>query len=454
MSVITAPQAAIQLEPEHICEASRQDGCFPRQLSELCNSGRRREQSRSEKMRSTPDKQAMSPIGKFKANLVWFWKLLPHVMLCVSLVGYAALGALLFQYIEGRAPPAKQEYHGFLGHIIRHVQNLTNNSSYTHQNIVDEVEHKMNDGFKTIWLQQPDSWTFFGSMFFVCTVFTTVGYGAIYPVTLPGKVSCVLYAMVGIPLMLLVMLDIGDFLAKLLTKAYVHAHAFLEVLHSHSWSKLRAHKNARQSNHRTLEDGTTVFSHDIALHERLTIRKALQSHVNVKSNSMQFQKNREIFEKILAKEKLQRKGPLLRSLSCPELNRMPPLPKGFAIWDLTEIGDTMETLNVPFVLILFIVFTYIFLGGLILPVWETEMKGFDPYYFCFITLTTIGFGDIVPHHPNFFMLTSLFTISGMAIMSMAFKLSQTRLVNFYRHCIKSISIGNGNEDKNNLARVR
>lgn len=52
---------------------------------------------------------------------------------------------------------------------------FSDNASYTHQEIVKEVEAKMQFGFKSIWLQRADRWTFFGSMFFCCTVFTTVG---------------------------------------------------------------------------------------------------------------------------------------------------------------------------------------------------------------------------------------------------------------------------------------
>ena len=274
------------------------------------------------------------------------------------------------------------------------------------------------------------------------------GYGEIYPVTLPGKVVCVLYAMVGIPLMLLVILDVGDFLAMLMSRAYVRLHTFCKVLRSHTWSPRKAGKRAGDSSHRTLEDGTFVFSHDVVVREPLDIRQVLQSQADVRHKSIQLQNNKEIFEKILARENLLRKGPLLRSLSCPELDQLPPPPKGYTIWDFTGLGDGMETLDVPFVLILFIVFAYILFGGLILPLWETEFKGFDPYYFCFITLTTIGFGDIVPNHPKYFMLTSLFIIVGMAIMSMAFKLCQTRIVIFYRQFIKIISRGNVETFKN------
>uniref|UniRef100_A0A8C3ATC4 Potassium channel, subfamily K, member 18 n=1 Tax=Cyclopterus lumpus TaxID=8103 RepID=A0A8C3ATC4_CYCLU len=356
-----------------------------------------------------------------------FWRLFPHLLLCLSLVAYAALGALLFEAIEGKS--------GSSPHHDSYLDFLVNASSDRY--IVSQVEEQMFH-FKSIWFQSPKKWSFFGSMFFCCTVFTTVGYGEIYPVTLAGKVVCVLYAMVGIPLMLLVILDVGDFLAMLMSRAYMHIHTLRKTLRSHTWSPWKA----GDSSHQSLEDGTFIYSHDFVIHEPLDIRQVLHSQADVRQRSVQLQNNKEIFEKILARENLLRKCPLLRTLSCPELDRLPLPPKGFTMWDFTGLGDGMETLDVPFLLILFIVFAYIFFFGLILPLWEKEFKGFDPYYFCFITLTTIGFGDIVPHHPKYFMITSLFIIVGMAIMSMAFKLGQTRIVSCYRQCIKFISRGN------------
>ena len=54
------------------------------------------------------------------------WRLLPHLMLCLSLVAYAALGALMFRHIEGgNVSTTQPEYHDFLGKIVDRVQNRT-----------------------------------------------------------------------------------------------------------------------------------------------------------------------------------------------------------------------------------------------------------------------------------------------------------------------------------------
>uniref|UniRef100_A0A147ANR1 Potassium channel subfamily K member 18 n=1 Tax=Fundulus heteroclitus TaxID=8078 RepID=A0A147ANR1_FUNHE len=370
-----------------------------------------------------------------------FWRLFPHLTLCGTLVVYTVLGALIFMHVEGGSESSTaQDYRHFVAQIVEIIQNDTNNSSCTHNETVRHVEIKMKQ-FKSIWFQSPSRWNFFNSMFFCCTVFTTVGYGEIYPVTLPGKVLCILYAMMGIPLMLLVILDVGDFLALVMSKAYNHIRPLLK-------SPWKTRRRRFGSDRRTLDNGTFVFSRDVVIRQPLDIQQVMQSQADVRHKSVRLQKNKDIFEKILVRENLLRTDPLLRSLSCPELHQLPPPPSGFAIWDFTGLGEVMEEFDVPFILILFTVFAYICFGGLILPLWETEIKGFDPYYFCFITLTTIGFGDIIPKHPKYFMFLSLFIIVGMVIMSMAFKLSQTRIVCCYRKCIQFISRGNTETPQN------
>ena len=55
----------------------------------------------------------------------------------------------------------------------------------------------------------------------------------------------------------------------------------------------------------------------------------------------------------------------------------------------------------------------------------------DSSYFCFITLTTIGFGDLVPDQKNTdgemrIALCSLYLLFGIAMLCMSFNLVQVR----------------------------
>ncbi len=261
-----------------------------------------------------------------------------------------------------------------------------------------------------------------------------------YPVTNEGKVACILYATVGIPLMLLVILDVGDILAVLLSKAYTRLSLFFRERKLH---RSCIHRHEKASSPKQVQgadtDGTYMFSQDVVMHETRNIQQVIKTQSSLRRTSLQMRNNKEIFNRMIIKEKFKLKTALTKSCSCPDLDRMPPTKASSKFF--IGIGQEMDRFKVPLLVILLVVFAYMVVCSQILRCWEKQMDRFDAFYFTFITLTTIGFGDIVPQHPNYFMVTFLFIITGMAIMSMAFKLGQSQIVSFYRRCIKSVSMG-------------
>lgn len=260
-----------------------------------------------------------------------------------------------------------------------------------------------------------------------------------YPITYAGKVACILYAMVGIPLMLLVISDVGDILAVLLSKAYARLRLILKQMRQNrSWSLQRDDKMPPSIQVQNV-DGTYTFRQDVVMHDTMALKLVMQPKWPLKRNSLQHHNNKEIFDRIIIEENFNHKGGLTKSSSCPELDRMPPTQKDFQLF--ANIGQQMDLLNVPLLVILLMVFGYMLICSQMLRLWEIKMNPFDAFYFTFITLTTIGFGDILPYHPKNFMVTFLFIIMGMAVMSMAFKLGQSKIVCCYRRFIKCLSMG-------------
>ncbi|KAE8589482.1 hypothetical protein XENTR_v10017578 [Xenopus tropicalis] len=291
------------------------------------------------------------------------------------------------------------------------------------------------------WLQKPEEqWSFKSSLFFCCTVFTTVGYGHICPVTMYGKLACMVYATLGIPLMLLLLADLGDILARLLSRTYKRAVlACNKLCHKPKPIKLSSlHKE-----HSGKSSLLKTMDSRVSMKEPLNITEVIKTQASVKRKYLQM-RNIDIFELIIVKEN-QKVLPLKSSLqqksfSCPDLDLWPPSDSAMQNFD--KIGEELDHLDVPIVLIVLVMVAYIMCGACILPLWEDDWTTIDAFYFCFVTLTTIGFGDIIPKHPNYFLLLSAYTVVGMVIVCMAFKLGQNRLVSFYKQCILCISGGN------------
>ncbi|XP_042562258.1 potassium channel subfamily K member 18-like [Clupea harengus] len=108
----------------------------------------------------------------------FFWTLFPHVFLILSLVVYAGLGAAIFWKIEGQrilTEKDQQPYREFVFNLTAQI-----NKSAPPDTLFKDVDKMLRKDLKAIWLQHPENWSFYGSLFFCCTVFTTVGKCHIY----------------------------------------------------------------------------------------------------------------------------------------------------------------------------------------------------------------------------------------------------------------------------------
>lgn len=238
-----------------------------------------------------------------------------------------------------------------------------------------------------------------------------------------------LYALFGIPLMFLVLTDLGDILAAILSTSYNKARKLQSKLIP-GWCLGTFGKKNEESKPVAL----SLKQSKIVLREPLTIAQVLRRQSSLKSKPGQY-RNVEIFEKLIAREDqfLAPPKPIERCSSCPELDTGKMMDE--MIDNIDNIGKEVEKLDVPFPLMTLIVFAYISCAAAILPHWESHLDFEEAFYFCFITLTTIGFGDITLQHPNFFLFLSLYIVIGIEIVVIAFKLGQDRLISLYKNMI-------------------
>ncbi|XP_002807512.5 potassium channel subfamily K member 18 isoform X1 [Callithrix jacchus] len=349
-------------------------------------------------------------------------KLFPGLCFLCFLVTYALVGAVLFSAIEdGQVLLAADdgEFEEFLEELCRIL-----NCSET---VVEDRKQDLQGHLQKVkpqWFNRTTDWSFLSSLFFCCTVFSTVGYGYIYPVTRLGKYLCMLYALFGIPLMFLVLTDTGDILATILSTSY-------NRLQKSPFFTSPLSKWCPQS---LFKKKTDLKPADEAIPQIIINAEELPGPKpgtcpSRPSCSM------ELFERLRAQEKqntLQLPPQTMeRSSSCPELvlGRL----SYSIISNLDEVGQQVEKLDIPLPIVVLIVFAYISCAAAILPFWETELDFENAFYFCFVTLTTIGFGDTVLEHPNFFLFFSIYIIVGMEIVFIAFKLVQNRLIDIYKN---------------------
>ncbi|XP_014282019.1 potassium channel subfamily K member 6 [Halyomorpha halys] len=146
------------------------------------------------------------------------------VLFGLSYVCYLLAGALVFAAIEAPGDAKRREQLHVRIQAFRNKFVCVDDSAL--EDLIQEVVKASNRGVSAANnVSGEPNWSFGQSLFFSSTIVTTIGYGNVTPLSREGKMFCIVYAMIGIPLTLVL-------LSALVDRLMMFSTAFLQYLNS------------------------------------------------------------------------------------------------------------------------------------------------------------------------------------------------------------------------------
>ncbi|XP_019727815.1 potassium channel subfamily K member 3 [Hippocampus comes] len=142
--------------------------------------------------------------------------------LIVSILTYLVVGAAVFETLESR------EERGHKRRLEARRQEMLIKFNLSRDNF-DELEQVV---AQLRAHKAGVQWRFAGSFYFAITVITTIGYGHAAPSTDSGKVFCMFYALLGIPLTLVMFQSLGERINTLVRHLLHRAKKCLALRHT------------------------------------------------------------------------------------------------------------------------------------------------------------------------------------------------------------------------------
>lgn len=320
-------------------------------------------------------------------------------------------------------------------------------------------------------------WDFMGALLYSIIVMTTIGYGDIAPKTVEGKMVTILYAIIGIPLMLVFMSNIGDLLASSFKFFYWKICCRYCFQQSRTKDHRRNRKDKRKdrkyprmppiserSSHEMYGQiiGTPVLS-DITYQQAPEVAGVPVIPNRYVLASEQFERFKEMSEAQRTATKTPDSIVSQPNVIPSDLYAIHRGQFGTPIYPMGVIAESRDSSesdsssedeiesNIPVLVCLIIVGSYICGGALLFKEFETWEFG-ESAYFCFITLTTIGFGDMVPARRQsnvdqqqimILVYSALYLLFGMALMAMSFNVIKESVTETVRGIGKKIGLVKG-----------
>ncbi|KAI6177362.1 Twk-22 [Aphelenchoides bicaudatus] len=319
-----------------------------------------------------------------------------HVLILLLVIVYTLLGALIFYWLEadvdhssraiirGKIEQRQLTSLEALKNLLLFEDCLVGKES-TEIKISDSCTEKLTEIIQ--WLAnhvEMDSgggssksqwqWDYWNAVFFSLSISTTIGYGNLACKTFAGRLATIVYGLFGIPLMLFLLNSIGHVMFTSVEAVWKQAKKMLK-------------KKTRR----------------VRKHIMAGIKTNGKFYMSADNMESKFRQNT----------------------------------------DATIIEETVEEEDqnifetFPILLAVVIVFIYVLLCSVIMCMWE-DWSYFQAFYFFFISISTIGFGDEMPDHPRYAICFFIFFIIGLSLGSMCITIMQMRVENKYMQALQLI----------------
>ncbi|KAL3104637.1 hypothetical protein niasHT_022348 [Heterodera trifolii] len=461
---------------------------------------------------------SIGQIGSFVSTTKVFW----------IVVVYTIFGAYLFIWLE--VPKDLEEKRkAYEYHLVVRDALLFKIEQIHKGRVLEKTQHwkrAILEFERHLDFQPPQldtSWTLWMSILYCATIYTTVGYGNIACATTGGRVATIVYAICGIPLMIVVLDQLGTFLLRKMKELsnlmddllfflgvkyrlvrlddqesfvrYIAICRVLARLHlipntitltiteqdieqqqlnaaKSSFSASGASTSSCSSSAEALEDSSVVkickpsISSAINHRERVSLRLAISrgsilqnigpfyiesietdSGPNVMAEldklsllsptaKCQKQNGRRTSKASVTtvQIKLEETDKMLLDITHKSGGTSRKTSAAASAHSETAANETPQLgksgRSPPLAIALTVTTTWIALSAAVFCLWE-EWSYFTSVYFFFISMSTIGFGDVTPEHPQYMIMTFFVVVVGLSLVSVCINVVQEKVSLIY-----------------------